>query len=94
MCSHIEERYRRDVLDEGFNIWLNGFRAWCRDPRRNQATSDQEWVDELKGYAIYHESLEFNDRAFLKAAVFHMLHTHCKNGDQRLLDFIKNVVTM
>lgn len=88
----IRERYKRDVLDAAFNNWLNGFRSWCRDPRKSIPKSDQEWVDEIKAYAIYHESLGFEDRAFLKAAVFRMLHIHCKNGDQRLIKFIKEVV--
>jgi len=90
---HVRERYERDVLNEAFNNWLNGFRSWCRDPRKNIPNSDQEWVDEIEAYAIYHESLGFEDRAFLKAAVFRMLHIHCKNGDERLIKFIKEVVT-
>jgi hypothetical protein len=89
---HIRERYKRDILDEAFNNWLNGFRSWCRDPRKNIPDSDQKWIDAIEGYALYHESLGFEDRAFLKAAVFRMLHIHCKNGNQRLIDFIKNVV--
>ena len=89
---HIRERYKRDILDEAFNNWLNGFRSWCCDPRKNIPDSDQKWIDAIEGYALYHESLGFEDRAFLKAAVFRMLHIHCKNGNQRLMDFIKNVV--
>jgi hypothetical protein len=89
---HIRERYKRDILDEAFNNWLNGFRSWYRDPRKNIPDSDQKWIDAIEGYALYHESLGFEDRAFLKAAVFRMLHIHCKNGNQRLLNFIKNVV--
>jgi hypothetical protein len=88
---HIRERYERDVLDEAFNSWLNGFRYWCRC--RNSPVSEQEWVDAIEGYAIYHESLGFEDRAFLKAAVFRMLHIHCKNGDQRLINLIRDVVS-
>ncbi|MCL1494298.1 MAG: hypothetical protein M1G31_26645 [Pseudanabaena sp. Salubria-1] len=89
---HIRERYKRDVLDGSFNNWLNGFRAWCRDPRKQMPNSDREWLDTIEGYAIYHEFLGFEDRAFLKAAVFRMLHIHCKNGDQRLIQFIKDIV--
>jgi len=90
---HIRKRYERDVLNEAFNSWLSGFGSWCRDLRKNIPGSDQEWVDEIEAYAIYHECLGFGDRAFLKAAVFRMLHIHCKNGDQRLIKFIKEVVT-
>ncbi len=87
---HIRERYERDVLDEAFNSWLNGFRSWCQS--RNIPTSDQEWVAAIESYAIYHESLGFEDRAFLKAAVFRMLQVHCEKGDQRLIKFIRDVV--
>ncbi|HEY9606487.1 MAG TPA: hypothetical protein V6C85_33070, partial [Allocoleopsis sp.] len=90
---HIRQRYERDVLDEAFNSWLNGFRSWCRHPRRNIPNSDQELVDAIEGYAMYHESLGFEDRAFLKAAVFRMLHFHCQRGDQRLIKLITDVVT-
>ena len=90
---HIRKRYERDVLNESFNNWLNGFGSWCRDLRKKIPNSDQEWVDEIEAYAVHHESQGFEDRAFLKAAVFRMLHIHCKNGDQRLIKFIKDVVT-
>ena len=90
---HIRERYERDVLDEAFNNWLNGFRSWCLDPRKSLPNSDQEWVGAIEAYAIYHESLGFEDRAFLKAAVFRMLQIHCQNGNQRLIKFIKEIVT-
>jgi hypothetical protein len=88
----IEERYKRDILDAEFNAWLRGFRSWCIDPRKKTPTSDQEFIDAIEGYANYHSSLGFSDRAFLKAAVFRMLCIHCKNGNQRLLNFIRNVV--
>lgn len=89
---HIRERYKRDVLNEAFHNWLNGFRSWCRHPRNTLPNSDQELVDAIEDYVLYYESLGFDDRAFLKAAVFRMLHKHCKNGDERLIQFIKNVV--
>lgn len=89
---HIRERYKRDVLDEAFHNWLNGFRSWCRHPRKTLPKSDKELVDAIEDYVLYYESLGFDDRAFLKAAVFRMLHKHCKNGDERLIQFIKNVV--
>ncbi len=56
-------------------------------------SSEQELVDALNDYAIYYESIGMSDRAFLKAAVFRMLHTHCHQGDQRLITLIRNIVT-
>jgi len=89
---HIKERYKRDILDEGFNKWLTGFRAWCRHPRTNTPHSEEEWIDAIQNYTNYNEEMEFEDRAFLKAAVFRMLCLNYKNGNQRVIQFIKDVV--
>lgn len=87
----IRERYARDVLDASFDNWLNGFRAWCKS--RTIPNSDKGIVDAIEDYAIYHESLGFEDRAFLKAALFRMLFVHCQKGNKRLIKFIQEVVT-
>jgi hypothetical protein len=86
----MRERYARDVLDSSFDNWLNGFRSWCRS--RTIPNSDKGIVDAIEDYAIYHESLGFDDRAFLKAALFRMLFIHCKKGDRRLITFMQEVV--
>jgi hypothetical protein len=88
---HVRERYARDVLDSSFDNWLNGFRSWCRS--RTIPNSDKGIVDAMEEYATYHESLGFGDRSFLKAALFRMLHVHCQDGDLRLIQFIREVVT-
>jgi hypothetical protein len=88
----IRERYEKKVLNPSFDKWLRGFRSWCKNPRNNPVNSDQEWMDALEAYASYYESLGFDDRSFLKAAVFKMLYFHCKNGDQDLIQFIRDFV--
>lgn len=88
---HIRKRYKRDVLDAEFNSWLRHFNSWLK--RHNIAhTSDEELVDAIDRYATDYEDMEMSDRAFLKAAVFRMLHTHCKKGDRRLISFIRTVI--
>jgi hypothetical protein len=87
----IRERYRRDVLDAEFETWLRHFKSFLK--RHNiPHSSDEELVDAIAGHATYYEDMGMSDRAFLKAAVFRMLHAHCQNGDRQLMDFIRDVV--
>lgn len=88
---HIRERYERDVLNEGFTSYLREFGNYCKS-WDSVPTSTEELIDAIRKYTSYQESNGFKDKAFLKAAVFRMLHRHCKNGDERLIQFIKNVV--
>jgi hypothetical protein len=87
---HIQDRYA-NILDDEFKSWLEIFGKKCN--RRNYPTSNQELIDALKYYAEDQELEKFGDRAFLKAAVFRMLHIHCQKGNQRLIKFIRDVVT-
>ena len=93
---HIRERYEKDVLDPKFKSWLDDFKHWCKSakilPNSDQEFSDQELVDGIDRYATLYEEMGISDRAFLKAAVFRMLHTHCNNGDRRLISFIRTVI--
>lgn len=89
---HVRERYARNVLDAEFNSWLDIFGRWCQR-RIIIPSSDQELVDAIEDYAIGLELEGFSDRAFLKAAVFRMLYTHCQQGDQRLIFFIMSNLT-
>ena len=88
----IRERYERDVLNEGFNSYLREFGNYCRS-WDSIPTSTNELIDAISRYTFFQESNGFKDKAFLKAAVFRMLHIHCQKGDQRLIQFIRNVVT-
>ncbi len=86
---HIRDRYT-NVLNDEFKSWLVTFCKKCK--RKNNANSDQELMDALKCYAEDLELDGFAERAFLKAAVFRMLHLHCQKGNQRLINFIKYYV--
>jgi hypothetical protein len=88
---HLRERYRRDVLDESFLTWLRHFKAWCKSAG-TVPSSPQELIDAVKKFALLQEEMGFEDKSFLKAAVFHMLHKHCLQGDQRLISLMSDVV--
>ena len=88
---HIRERYEKDVLDPKFKSWLDDFKRWCKSANI-VPNSDQELVDAIDRYATLYEEMGISDRAFLKAAVFRMLHAHCQNGDRRLISFIRAVI--
>jgi hypothetical protein len=89
----IEERYTNDELTPRYPSFLREFRNWCTtasgvaDP-----PNEGDLVNLLDRFARYSELNGIADYAFLKAAVFRMLHRHCSNGDARLLAFIKDVV--
>jgi hypothetical protein len=87
-----ENDMKKKVLNPSFYRWLRDFCYWYKNSRNNSVNSDQEWMDALGAYASYYESLGFEDRSFLKAAVFKMLYFHCKNGDQDLIQFIRDFV--
>ena len=87
----IRERYARDVLNEGFKSWLREFSVWSRSLSLTDA--DNETILELVArYAGYLSALGLNDRAFLKSAVFRMLHKRCRDGNERLLAMIRDLV--
>jgi hypothetical protein len=88
---NIADRYKRDILDADFMSWLREFAAWCKSNIRN-LVSEQELIDALDRYAVYMQEMGFRDRAFLKAAVFRMLHHHCMNGHERLMTLLAGVV--
>ncbi|MBN3873875.1 hypothetical protein [Nostoc sp. JL33] len=89
---HIRERYERNELDPKFKSWMDDFKRWCKSAKI-LPSSDQELVEAINRYATYYEEMGISDRAFLKASVFRMLHTHCQQGDQRLIFFIMSNLT-
>jgi hypothetical protein len=88
---YIRDRYS-SMLDDEFKSWFEFFCQWCKRGRKPQ--SDIELVDAIELYAQDRASEGFGERAFLKAAVFKMLHAHCQKGNQRLIDFIRYYVDL
>jgi hypothetical protein len=88
----VKERYIRDILNAEFKSWLDIFAKWYQ---RNKKVpdSDQDLVNAIEIYAIDREHEGLGEQAFLKAAVFRMLHIHCSQGNhqQRLIDFIRGL---
>lgn len=87
----IRKRYRESHLDQDFARWLSGFQSWARSANL-QADTDDKLVDALRRYEEYWAASGIQDRAFLKAAVFHMLRHHCEQGHQRLKDQLRDLV--
>ena len=87
----IRERYARDVLDEGFKRWLGEFSMWCR--ANPLADGENETIiDAVRRYAVYLCECGLSDRAFLKSAVFRMVHRWCREGNERLLGIVRGLV--
>lgn len=86
----IRGRYIRDQLNAEFSSWLEIFGKKCQ--LRNISGSDQDLLDEINLYAQGLESEGFANEAFLKAAVFRMIYFHCQNGDQKLMQLIRDCV--
>jgi|GEM_PF-570881 len=89
---NIKDRYVKDYLDAEFKSWLDIFAKWYQRYKKVQ-DSDQDLVNAIEIYAIEREDEGFAEQAFLKAAVFRMLHIHCSQGahQQRLIDFIRGL---
>jgi hypothetical protein len=80
----IRERYKRDFLEErSFKDWLWEFRNWCVTAAL-QIVGDDDVVKAVERYEQFLTSCGYNDRAFLKAAVFRMLLARCHEGCDRV----------
>lgn len=84
---HIRERYGRDILNEGFKSYLREFSSYCKSWRFNPS-SDTELIAAIDRYILFQDSNGFNDKAFIKAAVFRMFRLHCLNRDRRLITLL------
>jgi energy-coupling factor transporter ATP-binding protein EcfA2 len=88
---YIRDRYS-SMLNDEFKSWFEFFCQWCK--RRINPQSDIALIAAIEQYAEDRASEGFGERAFLKAAVFRMLHIHCQQGNQRLIDFISYYVNL
>ena len=89
----VRERYRRDHLDPSYSNWLGLFGKWVR--RHELPTdTDEALVEAIKRFEAFWTDNGMQDRAFLKAAVFRMLRRLCEAGHRRLIDQLRNLVTV
>lgn len=89
----IWKRLTRDVLNPSFGSWLSDFASWFVRRRGVADVSDAEIIAALREYADDVEATGLTAREFLRGPVFRMFERHCKNGDNRLLQFTRDIVT-
>lgn len=86
----LKERYQRDILDIGFWDWIMECFKFCK-MFSVPITTKTEIINAIEKYALAMEAIGLNDRSFIKAAAFRMLHTHCVNGNERLFEIINDI---
>jgi hypothetical protein len=89
----IRTRLSRDVLNPSFRNWLTEFAAWFVKHNGVNDVSDARIIAALRQYAEDAELTGLTAREFLRAPMFHMIEHHCSNGDYRLLQFTRDLVT-
>jgi hypothetical protein len=91
---HINERYRRDVLDAEFADWLAHFAQWCRRSNREAKTASEIIVD-LNEYVLTVIQEGYTDRAFLKRAMFEMMISQAEQPEssQRVSEFLIDLIS-
>jgi hypothetical protein len=88
---HIQERYIRDVLDLSYIQWIRQFQALCKR-KKADLSNRAVLLSFLDDHVQDHEIGGFEDRAFIRAAMFRMLHAHCAGGNTDLIRFLQNLV--
>ncbi|WP_143133427.1 hypothetical protein [Pseudoduganella namucuonensis] len=80
----LRKRYRDDVLnEETIKQWMGEFRSWCL--RSKQVLTDHHSVaSAIEAYGGFLGDCGFNDRAFIKAAVFRFFLNRFRTGCQRV----------
>jgi hypothetical protein len=89
---HIRERYVRDVLEPDYESWLQLFANFCKSATL-EAADYAGLVDALDRFRRFNEDEGLYSCGFLKAAVFEVLMLHCRQGNQRLIDLLQDVVS-
>lgn len=88
----IRMRYARDVLNTGFNRWIESFMNRCKAMGYSKSLGHGEVLAVLSAH--HQETLLENPVGidFLKPKVFEMLLHHYQQGNQRVIDFVKDIV--
>jgi len=89
----IRTRLSRDVLNPSFRNWLADFAVWFVKRKGLDDVSDARIIAALREYAEDIEIAGLTAREFLRAPMFQMIEHHCSNGDSRLLQFTRDLVT-
>jgi hypothetical protein len=83
----VRERYGRDHLKHVYGRWVEYFAEFAR--KKMGSYSQEQLIDLLCTHEEDWKAQGFEDRAFLKAAVFRMLRVHCEAGHQEALDHLR-----
>ena len=89
----IRTRISRDVLNPSFRNWPGDFAAWFVKRKGIGDVSDERITDSLREYAEDAELTGLTAREFLRAPLFQMVEQHCTNGNGRLLELMRDIVT-
>jgi hypothetical protein len=91
---NFQGRLKRDVLDSSFQLWLEEFAIWFRAEYGVPSITHAKIKAALDKYAENEAIKGLNGRDFLRALVFRMLHRHCVSKNSRLLNFLKDLLTL
>ncbi len=89
----IRTRLSRDILDQSFSHWLTVFAGWFVRRKGTGDTSDAHLIAAVREHAEDIELAGMKAREFLCGPVFRMIELRCTNGDNRLLQFIRDLIT-
>jgi hypothetical protein len=80
----LRKRYKEDVLnEETIKQWMNEFKSWCLRSKQNLTDRLSVGVA-IEAYSGFLTDCGFNDRAFIKAAVFKFFLNRFNVGCQRV----------
>lgn len=88
----IRTRYSREVLNKGFNRWIESFMNWCKAKAYPNSFTNEQVLEVLRKH---YRNTEFENPVgldFLKPKVFEMLVFHFESGNERVIRFIRNAV--
>jgi hypothetical protein len=89
----ISIRYSRDILNHGFSRWLDSFRVFCARVGYKNNLTDEQVLDILK---THYDRTTIDNPAgvdFLKPKVFDMLIHYFESNDERVIKFVRDMVT-
>jgi hypothetical protein len=89
----IRTRITRDVLNPSFSGWLGAFARWFVTNKGLGDTSDNRILSSLGEYCTVLVDMRLTARDALRVPVFEMIERRCSNGDNRLLEFLRDLVT-
>lgn len=88
----IKLRYSRDVLDHGFNRWIESFMTRCKRMKYPDTLDDAGLLAILHEH--YQSTLDEQPTGvdFLKPNMFKMFIHHFESGNERVIRFIRDIV--